>query len=65
MKDKINKQFDKLKGYKFPDIEELEEKVQEQIEAVENAFEEYTLEHDTLDEINNRFLLSQPCFLLL
>ncbi|WP_206458257.1 PIN-like domain-containing protein [Anaerovorax sp. IOR16] len=56
MKDKINKQFDILKGYKFPDIKELEEKVQEQIEAVENAFEEYALEHDTLDEINNRFL---------
>lgn len=56
MKDKISKQFSILKGYKFPNIEELQNQIEEHILEVENAFEEYASELDTLSEFNNRFL---------
>lgn len=56
MKDKISKQFYILKGYKFPDIEDLQAEVEEKIKQVEDVFEEYSIEHNILDEINNRFL---------
>lgn len=56
LKDKIKKQFDILKGYKFPNIEVLQNKIDEQISEIEIAFENYVSEHDTLNEINNRFL---------
>lgn len=56
MKDKISKQFEVLKGYKFPNIEKLQEEIEDHIFLVENAFKEYTLELDTLNNFNNRFL---------
>ncbi|MRX73643.1 hypothetical protein GJU40_15985 [Bacillus lacus] len=56
MKDKINKQFSILKGYKFPNIDRLQEQVEENIHQVEGAFEDYASELDVLNEFNNRFL---------
>jgi len=56
MKDKINKQFSILKGYKFPNIEGLQEQVEENIFQVESAFKDYASELDVLNEFNNRFL---------
>ncbi|MGF3104078.1 PIN-like domain-containing protein [Rossellomorea sp. DUT-2] len=56
MKDKISKQFDILKGFKFPNIEKLEGEIEEHITEVENAFKDYASELDTLKELNNRFL---------
>ena len=56
MKAKIGKQFDILKEYKFPDIEKIKTEVEEEIQKIEDIFEEYSIGHNILDQFNNKFL---------
>lgn len=56
MKDKIRKQFDILRGFKFPGLDELQEEVNYEIRKIEEIFEDYVENHSELDELNTEFL---------
>lgn len=56
MRDKIKKQISILRNFKFPDIDKLESRIEDEINNIEDIFNDYVDSHDTLNIINNRFL---------
>lgn len=56
MKDKIEKQFNILSNFKFPNINTMQQEVENKLKEIEEIFDEYVAEHDVFNEINNVFL---------